>query len=140
MLVTAIVDNSSGAVAEGYGESAALPPVTRETQKDALFGVLSAAGALRRLEASIRQNLAPLTHRLDQLLPAAPVARAGVETAVLDAVARLLGVPYWRLLAGEAGPATMSELVTDITIPIWRSFPHGRPRQSWWAKGFGRSR
>jgi L-alanine-DL-glutamate epimerase-like enolase superfamily enzyme len=52
---------------------------------------------------------------LTAVVPSSPVARAGLETAILDAVARMLGLPVRALLGGDPGPI---ELVTDITIPI----------------------
>ena len=49
-----------------------------------------------------------------QRLPAGAVARAGVETAILDAAARLQGVPLYEALGGAA----IGSLTTDITLSI----------------------
>ncbi len=46
------------------------------------------------------------------------MARAGVESALLDAAARLAGVPLYAAFGDEAA----RELVTDVTLPI--SDPH----------------
>src|SRR5262249_3008154 len=44
------------------------------------------------------------------------VARAGVEAAILDALARLAGVPLFAAIGSPGAPAI--DLQTDITLPI----------------------
>ncbi|HZF49809.1 MAG TPA: dipeptide epimerase [Polyangiaceae bacterium] len=115
---------------EGLGEAASLPPVTREDQPEALATIQRAASALAGLTLPLPDPSAlrgpdktravePLFSAIDAALtavvPSSPVARAGLETAILDAVARMLGLPVRALLGGDPGPI---ELVTDITIPI----------------------
>jgi len=46
--------------------------------------------------------------------PRQPAARCGLETAMLDALCRAMGVPLWALWGG----AFSSPLETDITLPI----------------------
>ncbi|HEX4352296.1 MAG TPA: dipeptide epimerase, partial [Polyangiales bacterium] len=106
-----LVDEPSGRVAMGYGEAAALPPVTREDQPDLLVALAQAADVLvgRSLERY---------DAIDELLYRAfdgkPVARAALESAWLDAWARLAGVPLCTLLSNRRPRS----LVTDITLPI----------------------
>ncbi len=64
-----------------------------------------------------------------------PVARAGVETAVLDALARIAGVPLRVLLADGAAPATAT-LETDVTIAIAEPERMAELARGWFARGF----
>lgn len=140
---------AGGRAAEGLGEGAALPPVTREDQPRALAETLRAAIALAGVTLPLPDAAAlfgdsrgeavkPLFTEIDAvltaILPESPVARAGVETALLDAVARLLGVPLRALLGGDPG---FIELVSDITIPI-HDPPHMADLARAWSttKGF----
>jgi len=102
---------ATGARALGLGEAAALPPVTREDQPDLLAAL--PALALRAIGTELH-DLAALERTLDAWLPAQPVARAGLECALLDAIARLCGAPLGVLLGG----ALPCRLHTDITLPI----------------------
>jgi L-Ala-D/L-Glu epimerase len=107
-----LLDERSGRSERGLGEAAALPPVTREDQP----GLLAELGQLAHgslLERSF-DGLEELTAALDDALGGSPVARAGVEAAVLDAWARSRQLPVCTLLRGRP-PAT---LITDITLPI----------------------
>jgi L-alanine-DL-glutamate epimerase-like enolase superfamily enzyme len=134
VLVTARVrDLATGREARGLGESAALPPVTRETQKDALFAVLSGASSLAGV---VIEDRAAFTAQLDVLLAPTPVARAGVETAILDAVARLADVPLWQWLQGAQTPSLPPVLITDITIPIAAPAHMGELAAQWRQQGF----
>ncbi|MES1208587.1 MAG: enolase C-terminal domain-like protein [Pseudomonadota bacterium] len=110
-LVQVTVADARGQRATGLGESAALPPVTREDQPD-LLRAIGAAGV--RLQGATIANVDQLEQLLVERLPAGAVARAGVETAILDAAARLQGVPLHEALGG--GPA--GPLITDITLSI----------------------
>jgi L-alanine-DL-glutamate epimerase-like enolase superfamily enzyme len=58
-----------------------------------------------------------------------------VETAVLDAWARLKHVPLSVLLGGEQALAT-HDITTDITIPIGAPEHMGQLAGEWWRKGF----
>jgi len=110
-LVRATLEDGHGRRATGLGESAALPPVTREDQPELLQLIATAAAGLRG--AALGQT-ADLDRLLTEQLPTSHVARAGVESAILDAAARLQGVPLWRALGGAGAPA----LLTDITLSI----------------------
>jgi L-Ala-D/L-Glu epimerase len=104
-------DDSGQRTARGLGEAAALPPVTREDQPDLLRNLARAA---RTLTGSRFADLTALTTALDAALPDLPVSRAGVESALLDAWARLQNTPVYRLLGGRLA----RRLATDMTLPI----------------------
>ena len=113
----------------GIGEAAALHPVTAEDQPDILEEIKKAAPAI------VGRTIAP--EKLEGFfveLGLRPVARAGVECAILDALARAEGVPLHSFLGSSGQPC---RLVTDITLPI------GEPRhladlaEGYRAKGFG---
>jgi L-alanine-DL-glutamate epimerase-like enolase superfamily enzyme len=110
-LVQVTLKDETGRQATGLGESAALPPVTREDQPDLLRAIAEVAASLRGARLSSFEELDRL---LAAQLPGAEVARAGVEAAILDAAARLEGVPLYRALGGER-PVP---LATDITLSI----------------------
>src|ERR1700722_7408154 len=96
-LVCATLEDEGGRRATGLGESAALPPVTREDQPELLQLI---AGAAARLRGAPLGQSTDLDAPLAKTLPTSAVARAGVESAILDAAARLQGVPLWRILGG----------------------------------------
>ena len=105
-----------GATAIGLGEAACLPPVTSEDQGD----------VLRALERPLR---------IEDIPSLGEVARAGVETAVLDAMARIARVPLRVLLGGDLGTRT-ARLETDITVAIAPPAKMGELARAWAAKGF----
>src|SRR4051794_18275961 len=109
-LVRATLSDGRGGRATGLGEAAALPPVTREDQPELMAQIAAAATELRGAPAGDDDALAA---RLDRA-SLGSVARAGVEAAILDAAARLQGVPLHRAL----GSAAAAPLITDITLPI----------------------
>jgi L-alanine-DL-glutamate epimerase-like enolase superfamily enzyme len=119
-LVTATLEDATGRRARGLGEAAALPPVTHEDQPDLLRTVADARALLVGTELG---GLEALEAALGQALSASLVARAGVAGAVLDAWARLAGVPLHHLIGAPVGPpATRStapaSMDTDVTLPI----------------------
>jgi L-alanine-DL-glutamate epimerase-like enolase superfamily enzyme len=124
-------DLESGRSVEGFGEAATLPPVTNETQKDVLFHVLDRASKLRGVELE-SDSFDALTVLLDLYFSHTPVARCGVETAVLDAWARLTNQPLHALL----GSARATQITTDITIPIAEPEHMGALAERWWERGF----
>ena len=113
VLVRATLEGAGGARATGLGEAAALPPVTREDQPQLLAEIAAAAPGLRG--AVIADGDIGAT--IDRAPPLGRVARAGVEAAILDARARLAGIPLHDLL-GRSGEPHATELITDITLPI----------------------
>jgi L-alanine-DL-glutamate epimerase-like enolase superfamily enzyme len=110
-LVRATLQDAGGRRAAGLGEAAALPPVTREDQPDLLAAIRAAAPLLTGAAIERADDVAAAVARA---LPDSRVACAGVEAAVLDARARLAGLPLHVALGG----AGATELVTDITLSI----------------------
>lgn len=124
-----LADEHSQRTARGLGEAAALPPVTAEDQPDIL-------AALERIEdrPSFQGDLAEIEALLSPLADH-PVARSGVEAAILDAAARLAGRPLFRWLAGPTA-ALDPRLSSDITVPIHAPEYMGSLAAQWRALGF----
>lgn len=101
-------DDASGSEAEGFGEAAALPPVTAEDLPDVLAAVQRVGTAL------VGKTLDDLKHALARTV-LGPVARAGIECAVLDAWSRIQGRPLHDVLVPGSVARPMR---TDITLPI----------------------
>jgi L-alanine-DL-glutamate epimerase-like enolase superfamily enzyme len=138
--VNVSIRSDRGESALGMGEAAALPPVTREDQPDVLAVITQAARSLQAVELALPEgqtglDLAEIARLLDGVLPGRPVARAGVETAILDAIARLVGKPLRILLGGETG-AVSSRMTTDITIPIHTAARMADLARHWRRLGF----
>ena len=132
-----LLDEATGARAHGLGEAAALPPVTREDQPE----LLRTIGEARLLLLGIGLGDEPLAAMesiaslLDSIFDDTPVARAGVEMALLDALARLTNVSVRVLLGGALGGGTRT-LVTDITLPIFDVLHTAELAKQWRARGF----
>ncbi|KAK4280759.1 hypothetical protein QN277_012338 [Acacia crassicarpa] len=96
----------------GWGETPILPFVTAEDQPTAMAKAAEACDFLRQAPA---MTLGSLLKEIGAILPGHEFAsvRAGVEMAVIDAVANNIRVPLWRLFGGASNTVT-----TDITIPI----------------------
>jgi L-alanine-DL-glutamate epimerase-like enolase superfamily enzyme len=122
-----------GRTETGLGEAACLPPVTHEDQGDVLLEVDRAAHELIGKPFVAREG--ELESALVSALPDGPVARAGVETALLDALARCAGAPLRALLGGERGLVTR-HLETDITIAIAGPERMAELAREWVARGF----
>jgi L-alanine-DL-glutamate epimerase-like enolase superfamily enzyme len=129
-LVRVTVEGEGGVRAVGLGEAAALPPVTHEDQPDLLAAI---ARAHDELEGARFDHPGDLVARLDATFAHAPVARAGLECALLDAWARLRGEPLCRALGGAADP---TPLTTDITLPIVPAEHMVELALDWAARGF----
>jgi L-alanine-DL-glutamate epimerase-like enolase superfamily enzyme len=104
-----------GMSGRGLGEAACLPPVTREDQGD----------VLREIEGAAVLDV-------ESLSGLGPVTRAAVETAILDAMGRIQGVPVRALL----GDASVDALETDVTIAIADPVKMAALARAWVAKGF----
>ncbi|XP_039032099.1 L-Ala-D/L-amino acid epimerase-like isoform X2 [Hibiscus syriacus] len=96
----------------GWGEAPILPFVTAEDQPTAM---VKAKEACEMLESCSFMTLGALLGEISDLLPGHQFAsvKAGVEMALIDAVAKSIGIPLWRLFGGASNTIT-----TDITIPI----------------------
>lgn len=95
---------------EGYGEAAPLPPSGGETQETTLAAVRGMLPLLQHADAACWR---PLAAQLLASFEAQAAARAGVEVALLDALARSWGVPLYQFFGGAG-----SRVETDITIPF----------------------
>lgn len=104
------IELSDGSV--GWGEAPVLPFVTAEDQPTAL---IKAAEACEFLNQSPEKNLGLVLKEIGGILPGHAFAsvRAGVEMALIDAAAKSIGLPLWKLFGGASDAIT-----TDITIPI----------------------
>lgn len=122
-----------GRLFAGFGEAAALPPVTREDQPELVETVRRAA-----IERGWHP-VAELDSVVDRLAPGSPVARAAIETALIDALARSEGTSVAAWLAG-AGPlggrALAPSMRTDVTLPIADPDHMAANAQAWRARGF----
>jgi L-alanine-DL-glutamate epimerase-like enolase superfamily enzyme len=119
----------------GLGEAACLPPVTAEDQPDVIRVLEEFAPALEGFPLQLnprvaKQMLGAVLSKLD----ATPVARAGLEMALLDATARAAGIPLHAVLADDRAPCT--HLVSDVTIPIAEKDEMVRLALKWYARGF----
>lgn len=96
----------------GWGEAPILPFVTAEDQPLALQMTGQTAQFLQTIPS---KSLGELLQQIHFLLPGHAFAsvRAGVEMAVVDAVAHSVGLPLWQIFGGASDSIT-----TDITIPI----------------------
>jgi L-alanine-DL-glutamate epimerase-like enolase superfamily enzyme len=119
-----LADGSSG-----FGESAPFPGVTGETRA----GTLAAIDSLRRtVIGQSAENWITMAVSMREASPEAPAARCGIETAILDALCRSLGVPLWQYLGG----ADRSPYETDITIPISGYERSLELAENWYVRGF----
>ncbi|XP_019177071.1 PREDICTED: L-Ala-D/L-amino acid epimerase-like [Ipomoea nil] len=104
------IELSNGCV--GWGEAPILPFVTAEDQPTAMA---KAAEACQLLRKSSGNTMGVVLREIGGILSGHHFAsvRAGVEMALIDAVANSIGIPLWRLFGGASDSIT-----TDITIPI----------------------
>jgi L-alanine-DL-glutamate epimerase-like enolase superfamily enzyme len=129
-LVELTLEDGRGGRARGFGEAAALPPVTREHQHDLLAAIAAARAPLTGTTFGDLEAAADLVHGLVPSL----VARAAVEVALLDAWARLQGVPLYAFLApGAPAPPALD---TDITLPITEAAHMADLGRAWAKAGF----
>jgi L-alanine-DL-glutamate epimerase-like enolase superfamily enzyme len=129
-----VVDERTGRRGRGLGEAAALPPVTAVDQPDLLAAL---SRALPRLAGWRFDGHAGLAAGL-RALELEPVARAGVESALLFAWADALGVPMHRLLGSSPDdePRGLFHVDTDVTIPIADPARMAAGVVQWRARGF----
>jgi L-alanine-DL-glutamate epimerase-like enolase superfamily enzyme len=132
VLVRVEVEGRGGRVA-GLGEAACLQPVTHEGPADVHAALRGLAPKLvgRSLAAPTVDAFAAL---VGSALDGAPVARAGLQVALLDAVARAEG----RHLVSLLDPALPlpRRLVSDVTLPILPLERMVTLADEWRARGF----
>lgn len=114
--------------AEGYGE-AALPLDATQPLDDLARSIEAAAPALVGQPLDALETLSALVDRAyDGSLP----GRSALHVALLDAGARLQGLPLYRALGGAAA----LPLTTDITLPIGAPGRRAELATTYWAQGF----
>lgn len=115
--------------AVGYGESAPFTSITGENRQETLL-------AIQRLEKCIIGQSAGAIRRLSlfmaEIAPSDPAARCGLETAILDALCRAMGIPASLYFGGaSAGP-----FETDITLPMLGREKCLALADHWYQRGF----
>jgi len=117
----------------GIGEAACLQPVTQEGPADVHASLRALAPALlgRALVAPTIEGFAAL---VDGTLDEAPVARAGLQVALLDATARVEGRHLVSLL--DPSIPLPRRLVSDVTLPILPIERMVVLADEWRARGF----
>ncbi len=118
---------------EGLGEAACLQPVTHEGPADVHAALRRVAPALlgRALAMPTVEGFAAL---VGGALDGAPVARAGLQVALLDARARAEGRHLVSLL--DPGVPLPRRLVSDVTLPILPIDRMVTLADEWRARGF----
>ncbi len=121
------VELKCGAV--GYGECAPFTDITGEDQT----GTLKALAPLGELVTGrCATAIRSMSRLLSEAEPEKPAARCGLETAILDALCRALGIPLWAYFGG-APPAPLE---TDITLPIMDRGQSLARADHWYRQGF----
>ncbi|PPS08931.1 hypothetical protein GOBAR_AA11703 [Gossypium barbadense] len=94
----------------GWGEAPILPFVTAEDQPTAMAKAKEACDMLKNCSFL---TLEAVLGEIGDLLPGHQFAsvRAGIEMALIDAVAKSIGLPLWRLFGGAS-----NTIITDITV------------------------
>ncbi|MCA9473098.1 MAG: dipeptide epimerase [Nitrospirales bacterium] len=113
----------------GYGEIAPFPELMGETQESCLTAATGMLGELIGLDVN---EYRAISDRLAVPLGHHPAIRCGVETAIVDALAREKGIPLWKLW----GEASVKVHETDITIPIRNTPETVQAIQQWHRQGF----
>ena len=101
--------------AEGWGEGTADPNVTGETW-GGVTETLHRDLAPALLGRDARDREAAM-HALDARVEGAPTAKAAIDIALHDLVARSLGIPLWQLLGGRAREALQISRVISMAEP-----------------------
>ena len=122
-----------GVIVEGLGEGACLPPVTRETPEHVFASIASACPELlgKSFDAP---NIEAFRSLLGDALMDAPVARAALQVALLDAWSRAKHMHIARML--QPNMALPVEVVSDMTLPILPLERMVELALQWRAKGF----
>lgn len=114
---------------QGYGEMAPFPEVGGRDRAACLAGATEMARSLIGQPAVQYRGLA---RHLYEIGADQAAARCGLETALLDALARELRIPLWAFWGG----ADVRERESDITIPITSVSQAVAVGQKWYSQGF----
>ncbi|MDR4493072.1 MAG: dipeptide epimerase [Nitrospirales bacterium] len=115
--------------AHGFGEMAPFPDISGEDQAGCLVAFPSAARSLLGQSALHWRQLA---HELFEGTLKVPAMRCGLETALLDALCRGMGIPLWALWGG----ADVRIRTTDVTLPIGEIEQIVETARRWFDRGF----
>lgn len=113
----------------GYGEIAPFEGLTGECRDKSLQIAEKFRSELIGKSVSNYYYLSKLLH---EMAPDHPSTRCGFETAIIDAYARYLNVPFWSLFGGKL----INNLKTDITIPISDINQSFELAKKWYKEGF----
>jgi o-succinylbenzoate synthase len=113
----------------GYGEMAPFPEVGGRDRAACLAGATEMARSLIGQSAVQYRGLA---RHLYEIGADQAAGRCGLETALLDALARELKIPLWAFWGG----ADVRERESDITIPITSVSQALALGQRWYSQGF----
>ena len=115
--------------AHGYGEIAPFPEVGGEDRSTCQQIATQLTKVALGQPAAEYRKIAGL---FLEMAAAHPASRCGLETALLDALCRHLGIPLW----GFWGGAEVRERETDITIPITGLDRTVALARGWYGRGF----
>ncbi len=118
----------------GYGEIAPFAALTGETRDGSLADARRLAASLPGRRAS---EWRALSASLEDVAPASPAARAGLECALVDSLARSRGIPLyglWSELDGARPDVRVRE--TDVTLPMLDHARVAALAQGWYRRGF----
>jgi L-alanine-DL-glutamate epimerase-like enolase superfamily enzyme len=94
----------------GYGESAPLPPSTGESQETALAAAQGCAALIEGKDAARWRTLSSM---MRSVYFSQVTAMAGIEMALLDALAHAYGIPLYIFFGGAS-----TSIETDMSIPM----------------------
>ena len=115
--------------AYGYGEMAPFPDISGEDQDGSLQAFPIAAKECLGQSATQFRKLA---QQLGEVASLTPAVRCGIETALLDALCRGMGIPLWGLWGG----ADVRRRETDVTLPIGPLDQVVESARAWHGRGF----
>ncbi len=113
----------------GFGEVAPFPDISGEDQAASLSAFPAAAQVLLGQPAT---QFRLLSQRISEMTRPFPALRCGLETALLDALCRAMGIPLWGLWGG----ADVRGRETDVTLPIGPTEAVVATAQDWYHQGF----
>lgn len=106
VLITVVLENGI----EGYGEAAPLEPINGENQATALATLKSCVEFIKGKNVT---DYRAISATLRGVFHAQVTARCAIEMALLDAYAKVLGIPLYEFFGGAGNKAE-----TDYTIDI----------------------
>ncbi|TKB11618.1 dipeptide epimerase [Desulforhopalus sp. IMCC35007] len=94
----------------GYGSAAPVPVITGETV-ESILGAVNYIG--QQLSGMVLENAELIFQKLNSCMIGSMSAKAAIDMAIYDLLAKSMGVPLYQLLGGKN-----QELNTDITISL----------------------